>query len=221
MNNKNLLIGAIALSNISLQAGYIDDEFTVQVGTNQALAQDMEIITVEGRRFTPPNYSTALQSSNVDYDSDQSRERERRQDEMRRDREGLCRLQPDGCDPHNPPSIEPNGCSTEFAGVDFYNEWDAVFVGACNQHDVCYTDPNSSFDSCNEELRQDTLDICSAKNEEAANNGTFFNVSECWDKSSEYYAGVQLFGMSYFEEAKQNSSCVAWIEVARSSNCWD
>ena len=75
MNNKNLLIGAIALSNISLQAGYIDDEFTVQVGTNQALAQDMEIITVEGRRFTPPNYSTALQSSNVDYDSDQENEK--------------------------------------------------------------------------------------------------------------------------------------------------
>lgn|GEM_PF-3797391 len=221
MNNKRLLIGALALSNINIQAGYIDDEFTVEVGTTEAFAQDMEVITVEGRKYTPPNYVIALGSGGVDYDSDDSRDRERLEDRERREREALCRMQPNSCDPLNPPSLEANGCSTEFAGIDFFNSWDAVFEGACNQHDVCYTDLNSSFDACNEKLRQDTLDICSARNEEAANNGGVFNISECWDKSTEYYAGVTLFGFSHFEDGQLDGGCVLWMEKAQGSHCWD
>lgn len=112
---------------------------------------------------------------------------------MEREIRMACNLQPNGCDLHNLPSLSPNGCSTEFAGVDFFNSWDSVFVSACNKHDTCYVTTDSSFDTCNESMRQDMLTICSEKNAEAISNGSLFDTSECWDKTTEYYIGVKFF----------------------------
>jgi len=224
MSKTKILLGAIALSNLSLQSGYIEDEFTIEFGLNNASAQDMEVIEVKAKSgdiFTVPNYFTEVSSVGNDWDSDVSESREARRRQEALDRAYLCSLQPEGCDASNPPNIQPDGCSTEFAGVDFWNGWDSVFVQACNQHDSCFAQPGESFGQCNEELRVDLVDTCSAKNAEAASNGEVFNINECWDKSTEYYLGVEVFGSGRYAAAQTEGSCMLWIEKSSGSHCSD
>jgi hypothetical protein len=223
MNNMNktcLVVGALILSNLTIEPGNIEDEFSFELGFNTANAYDIEIITVYGDRYIRPNYYYALKNITYsDYGGDPSEGREIDEREEARIREGYCRLQPSGCDSNNSPSLLPDGCSTEFAGVNFFQSWDATFLSACNQHDTCYVSKNSTFSSCNTAMREDMLDICSARNAEAINSGGYFNTSECWDKSSEYYMGVTLFGSSYFEAGQRDRACTNWIDSTIGNHC--
>ena len=65
------------------------------------------------------------------------------------------------------------------------------------------------------------LNICSVENAKAVRNGTNFNVSECWDKSSEFYSGVRIAGSSYYENAQKDAACVQWIDDTVGNHCED
>ena len=217
MSKKICLLGVIALSNLQIQPGFIEDDFIVDIGMNKALAKEFEIITVSRDRYRPPLYKVTIGGgSGRGHSSDVSENRARDERARNSDREGFCRLQPLGCNADNAPSLAPNGCSTEIGSVDFFNNWDNVLVGACNQHDACYSTLGSSFDTCNRDMRTDMVNICSERNREAAENGGFFNVSACWDKSTEYYLGVVAFGGSFFENAQKDAACVDWLDLGGS-----
>tara|TARA_B110000438_G_scaffold248070_1_gene250583 strand:+ start:236 stop:580 length:345 start_codon:yes stop_codon:yes gene_type:complete len=107
------------------------------------------------------------------------------------------------------------------AGLTFFNDWDSIFVSACNKHDTCYVTTDSSFSSCNEPFRQDMLTICSQESTAAMKNGTLFNTSECWDITTEYYVVVRTLGASRFEGEQKYAACINWAYAVISSWCDD
>jgi hypothetical protein len=214
MNKAYLAIGALVLSNLTIEPGNIEDESSFQINFNTAMADDTEVIKVYGTRYNGSTYTFTAMSAldNDSYNAGNETDTRQQMEETEQGRlDKLCDLKPDGCNQNNLPSLASNGCSTELAGFDFFNGWDAVFVSACNSHDQCFVDLSNDYRSCNSTMRQDMIDICSVRDQEARNGGYLFQTSECWNKSSEYFTVVSsLIGASKYADAQQDAACVFW-----------
>lgn len=213
-----LIVIGFILSNYSIN---LESNNIFSINFNVAYAADdddeIEVITISGSRYKRPAYITTIRVSELNVQSYwdlRDDVRAEYYEDLRDECEALSWKKPLGCSLSNLPNLQPDGCSTEFAGVDFFNYWDGIFVTDCNQHDQCFTDLNGSYSACNEKMRQSMLDTCSEKNSEAIANGLLFQTSECWSKTSEYFIGVNTpIGKSKYTQAQKGAACVHWGET--------
>ena len=118
----SLAIITLALSNLTIESSNIKVIFSLDINLNTAhAAGEIEIITVSAQRYQRPDYHNTLAHISVgSYCGDDSEQLERAQRQMEEDIAEVFSLQPSGCDLHNLPPLAPDGCSSEFGGVDFF-----------------------------------------------------------------------------------------------------
>ena len=122
----SLAIITLALSNLTIESSNIKVIFSLDINLNLNLntahaAGEIEIITVSAQRYQRPDYHNTLAHISVgSYCGDDSEQLERAQRQMEEDIAEVFSLQPSGCDLHNLPPLAPDGCSSEFGGVDFF-----------------------------------------------------------------------------------------------------
>lgn len=223
MKKISTITSAAFLSMVNISSGDIEDSFDISIGLNKAYANEdtksIEIITAYGRRFSMPDYQAQLILRSTDGGDNQSQEsydRWRDERDERSDREGLCRLQPEGCSRNAPPSDDPNGCSTPYGTFPGYR---ATFNNQCNSHDLCYSGIDTTQLSCDAKFREDMHEQCRANQHAAAGNGSTYDYLECKAASEAFYAGVRIGGEPYFQEAKKVTVCLNWIHESRGSKC--
>ena len=122
----SLAIITLTLSNLTIESSNIKVIFSLDINLNLNLntahaAGEIEIITVSAQRYQRPDYHNTLAHISVgSYCGDDSEQLERAQRQMEEDIAEVFSLQPSGCDLHNLPPLAPDGCSSEFGGVDFF-----------------------------------------------------------------------------------------------------
>lgn len=210
-----VVIAIFLISAFSLDIDHANEEITFKLYINKVYA-DTEVITISGKRYTPPAYFTHLKDYQIDaywYDGG-NQDRIEYYEDWEDHCTALSWKKPIGCNLSNRPDLSVNGCSAP--NIFHLTSWNQTFNASCNHHDNCYIDPNVTRSECDTAFRNNMFDQCS--NSDNNNSDPFFN-SRCTNTATEYYLGVRALGQPYYDDAKKDRACADWIDKTK-NDCY-